>query len=72
MKKRDYLNEESYVKTKKELIICSVIVLLIGILFGSSLIAIGLFKKSKVDANYSEANKESLSKKLEIEKTKSY
>ena len=68
MKKRDYLNEESYVKTKKELIICSVIVLLIGILFGSSLIAIGLFKQGKVNANYSEVNKESLSKKLEIEK----
>lgn len=68
MKKRDYLNEENYVKTKRKLVICSIIVLLIGILLGGTLIANGLSKQIKVNAKYSETNKKSLSNKLDAEK----
>ena len=67
MEKKEYLSEERYQKNRKRIVAGAVIILIIGLLLGGSLIAIGLFKQSKVNANYSEANKESLSKKLEIE-----
>ena len=68
MEKKEYLSEERYQKNKKRIVAGAIVVLIIGLLLGGSLIAIGLSKQSKVNANYSEANKESLSKKLEIEK----
>ena len=68
MEKKEYLSEERYQKNKKRIVAGAIIVLIIGLLLGGSLIAIGLFKQSKVNANYSEANKESLAKKLAIEK----
>ena len=68
MEKKEYLSEERYQKNRKRIVAGAVIILIIGLLLGGSLIAIGLFKQNKVNANYSEANKESLSKKLEIEK----
>lgn len=68
MKEEVYLDEKRYLKSKKKLIFCALIILVIGIALGGTLIAIGLFKQRKVNANYSEANKESLSNKLEREK----
>lgn len=68
MEKKEYLSEERYQKNKKRIVAGAIVVLIIGLLLGGSLIAIGLSKQNKVNANYSEANKESLAKKLEIEK----
>lgn len=68
METKEYLSEERYQKNKRHIIVGAIIVLIIGLLLGGSLIAIGLSKQSKINANYSEANKESLSNKLETEK----
>lgn len=68
MENKEYLSEERYQKNKKHVIVGAIIVLIIGLLLGGSLIAIGVFKQNKVNANYSETNKKSLSNKLEIEK----
>ncbi len=55
-------------KNKKHIIVGAIIVLIIVLTLGGSLIAIGLSKQNKVNANYSETTKESLAKKLETEK----
>ncbi len=68
MENKEYLSEERYQKNKKRIVVGAIIVLIIGLLLGGSLIAIGLSKQNRVNSNYSEANKESLSNKLEIEK----
>ncbi len=68
MENKEYLSEERYQKNKKHIIVGAIIVLIIGLALGGSLIAIGLSKQNKVNANYSETTKESLAKKLETEK----
>lgn len=68
METRKYLNEENYEKGKKKLKVVALIVLLIGFLIGGSLIATGLIKQGKINSEYSEENKENLSKQLETEK----
>lgn len=64
----NYLTEDKYQKNKRKVVLGSIIVLIIGIVLGGGLIAIGLSKQNRVNANYSETNKKSLSNKLEKEK----
>lgn len=70
MENKKFLNEETYQKTKKKVIIVAIIVLIVGILIGGSLIATGLKKQNKVNSNYSEESKQSLQEKITIEKQK--
>lgn len=48
MQKTEFLNEESYQKSKKKIICISLIVLILGILLGGSLIVTGIIKTSNV------------------------
>lgn len=68
MGNKKYLTEENYQKGKKTLTIIAVVVLVIGILIGGSLIATGLMKQEKINSEYSEENKETISQQLENEK----
>lgn len=68
MENKEYLNEEQYQKSKKKVTIIALIVLVVGILIGGSLIAIGIIKQSKMNSKYSEDSKISLSEQIEIEK----
>ncbi|MGN1312121.1 MAG: hypothetical protein ACI4U4_03815 [Bacilli bacterium] len=68
MEKKEYLNEEQYQKNKKKVTTIALIVLVVGILIGGSLIAIGIIKQSKINSKYSEDSKISLSEQIEIEK----
>lgn len=68
MKGNKYLNEENYQKTKKKMMIVSLIILIIGLLIGGSLIFTGLKKQNIVNSNYSEKTKANLDEKLVAEK----
>lgn len=68
MENKEYLKEENYQKTKKKLITIALAILLIGILAGGSLIAVGLIKQSKINSKYSQDNKTSISNQLQTEK----
>lgn len=68
MENKKYLTEENYEKGKKKLKAIALTILVIGILIGGSLIATGLIKQSKVNSQYSEENKISVSQQLETEK----
>lgn len=68
MKDKKYLTEENYEKGKRKLKIIALCILVIGILIGGSLIAIGVMKQDKINSKYSEENKETISQQLENEK----
>lgn len=68
MEKKEYLNEESYQKGKKKILKISLIILVIGILIGGSLIAVGLVKQHKINQDYSEEKRLEKVQKLETEK----
>lgn len=63
-----YLNEERYQKTKRKLSVIAFVVLLLALLGGGSLIAIGVTKQKEVNEKYSEKSKEEVQEKLEVEK----
>lgn len=60
MKKTEYLNEESYQNAKKKIIRIALIVLIVGIVFGGSLIVTGIIKtnnaKKASEQEYNENN----------------
>lgn len=66
---KKYLNEEKYQKNKKTIMFVAVSVLIIGILIGGALIATGIMKQGKVNSQYSEDSKLSLSEQLSNEKS---
>lgn len=66
--KKDFLTEENYEREKKKLKKIAIIVLMIGLLGGVSLIAIGILKQSKINSNYSEDSIMKLQNDIAIEK----
>lgn len=70
MEKNVYLNEERYQTNKKKISRVALIILVIGLLIGGSLIAIGITNQMKVSSEYSEENKDKISEKLTEEKIK--
>lgn len=68
MQKKEYLNEEQYQKNKKKLITISIVILIVGVLIGCSIIAIGLVKQSKINEKYSADSKAARLEKLNEEK----
>lgn len=68
MENKKYLTEENYERGKKKIKTIALIILVVGLLIGGSLIAIGLMKQSKVNSQYSEENKATISQQLETEK----
>ena len=67
-KRENYLTEEKYQKNRRKVVLGSIMVLIIGIVLGGGLLAIGISKQIKVNSKYSETNKELVSKKLDVEK----
>lgn len=70
MENKKYLDEETYQKNKKKITRISIIILIIGIIIGSSLITTGLVKQNQINSKYSLKNKEDLAKQLENENQK--
>lgn len=68
MENQKYLTEENYERGKRKIKTIALVILVIGILIGGSLIAIGVMKKSKINSQYSEENKTTISQQLETEK----
>ena len=68
MENKKYLTEENYERGKKKIKTIALIILVVGILIGGSLIATGLMKQGKVNSQYSEENKITISQQLETEK----
>ena len=63
MEKKEYLNEESYKKSKKFLLRLSLVIFIVGLLIGGSLIVFGCTRKSKIisgniTSNANKKNKE--------------
>lgn len=52
MEKKEYLSEEKFQKSKKKITIIALVVLMLGVLAGGSLIAMGLTKNYKVNNVY--------------------
>lgn len=70
MENKKYLTEENYQKGKKKLQTIALAILVIGVLIGGILIATGLIKQGKVNSQYSDENKTSISQQLESERQK--
>ena len=70
MKDNKYLSEEKYQKNRKKISVVALIILIVGLLLGGSLILLGITKINNVNSEYSDNNKETISAKLEVEKTK--
>ena len=70
MEEKKYLNEEKYLKTKKKISLIALCVLVIGILIGGGLIAIGFIKQNETSSKYSLENKNELSQQLDEEQKK--
>ena len=68
MDNKGYLNEEKYQKNKKKIIICAIIVLILGLSIGGGIITAGIIKQSKINSEYSEEKKASISEQIETEK----
>lgn len=68
--KNEFLNEERYQKNRKKISNIAIVILIIGIVVGGSLIAVGLIKQNKVNSDYSLESKEKMQRELEIEKDK--
>lgn len=48
MEKKEYLNEESYQKNKRKIIVLAIFIIIMGILIGGGLIAFGITKSANV------------------------
>ena len=70
MDNKKYLTEENYEKGKKKIKNIALIILIVGILFGGSLIVTGLVKQEKNNSQYLEENKNNKQEQLEKEKQK--
>lgn len=76
METKKYLTEENYELGKKKLKTIAIIILIVGLIFGGSIIALGLMKQNEINNKYSEnnednkENKENLKKELALEKEK--
>lgn len=68
MDNKGYLSEEKYQKNKKKIVVIALIVLILGLLIGGSLIAIGLMKQGETNSKYSEDSKANLTGQVEAEK----
>lgn len=68
MESKKYLTEENYKRGKKKIKTIALVILVVGLLIGGSLIATGLMKQEKVNSQYSEDNKTTISQQLETEK----
>ena len=68
MESKKYLTEENYERGKKKIKIIALVILVVGFFIGGSLIATGLMKQGKVNSQYSEESKETISQQLETEK----
>lgn len=68
MEEKEYLNEERYQKNRKKIASVALIVLIIGLLIGASLIAIGLKKQGEINSKYSDESKLNISNQLAEEK----
>ena len=68
MENKKYLTEENYERGKKKIKTIALVILVVGLLIGGSLIATGLMKQGKVNSQYSEENKTTISQQLETEK----
>lgn len=68
MENKKYLTEENYERGKKKIKTIALVILVVGFLIGGSLIATGLMKQGKVNSQYSEDNKTTISQQLETEK----
>lgn len=64
MKNNEYLNEEKYQQGKKKITTTALIILVVGLLIGGSLIAVGLINQGKTNSKYSEESKLSISEQL--------
>ena len=58
MEKKELLNEENYEKTKKKIITISLIILIVALLIGGSLIALGIIKTSISKKDAEKVNQE--------------
>lgn len=58
MEKKELLNEENYEKTKKKITAISLIVLIVALLIGSTLIALGIIKTNTSKKDAEKANQE--------------
>lgn len=67
---KNNLYEEKYSKTKKKLIIISIVIFAIGVLLGGGLITKGLSIRSEIKYRFSEENKAEVGKKYFKEKEK--
>lgn len=68
MRNSKYLSEENYQRSQKKISRTAWIVLLIGLLVGGSLIAMGVKKQSEINHKYSDENKEELLEQIAAEK----
>lgn len=68
MNNENNINELKYKKSKRKIILISIIILVIGVLIGGFLIYTGVSKQLKVNQKYSEESKEELLKKIDTEK----
>lgn len=68
MEDKKLLNEKTYQKNKKKVILLAILVLLIGLSVGGVLVAAGFRKQFKINSIYSEENKQSLKEKINQEK----
>ena len=68
MENKKYLTEENYEKGKKKIKTIALVILIVGLLIGGSLIITGLMKQGKINSQYSEDNKTTISQQLETEK----
>lgn len=58
MEKKELLNEENYEKTKKKITTISLIILIVALLIGSTLIALGIIKTNTSKKDAEKANQE--------------
>ena len=65
---KEYLSEKKYQNAKKKIARLSVLILIIGFLFGGSLIAIGVIKQSKINSEYSSESRANLQEEVERER----
>ena len=64
---KEYLNEESYQKTKKKIVTISIIILIIGLLIGGSLIYKGIIVKKGLDKDTVAQKEEEKKKEVEAQ-----
>ena len=68
--KKELLNEQNYQNVKGKISKASIIILLVGVLFGGSLILTGIVKNSSASSRFSEENKKAVASEIEKERQK--